>query len=457
MRILALGLTALWAATALAVAAAYRPGGPLDILVIAICFAPITVSLAAVRWPAEARGPRDRVALVWLWIGAMLLGIPVLYGVGSSLTAASQSLAPSVEAAYSAGLALLAMAIWSVLGFAHERVGVPVFQRQASLAAGGLAVVLTAAVAALFGLVVLINEAALLDDGQARSRFGPVGAHLVPPDCDAPLLLGPNAQVSVSARSILDDDPRGSAEVTGLRRGRDEAWSGTWAGPDGEGRTSYLRLGEQAWRRDTAAAGGSADERTWRAVPPDPFGLGGDTALTLDGPPHAVVAVPRGQIVAEDLGLEVVEGATARHCRTFMDGPTALDTFLPLRWLLHDSDAPADEQVARWRGEMDWWVFADGELGRARVEVSGSRADTTWDATGVRAVLEAELDAMERDRVPDIAAPALLSPAVSTSPSAAASSSASSSSSALGFPAPSAQTSAPGSPSPSAALESAAP
>ena len=34
MRLLALGLTVLWAATALAVAAAYRPGGPLDIVVI---------------------------------------------------------------------------------------------------------------------------------------------------------------------------------------------------------------------------------------------------------------------------------------------------------------------------------------------------------------------------------------------------------------------------------------
>ena len=301
MRLLALGLTALWAATALAVAAAYRPGGPLDIVVIAICFAPAAVSLAGVRWPAEARAQRDRLALGWLWIGALLLGIPVLYGVASSLTAEGQSLAPSVEAAYSAGLALLAMSLSSVLGFVHARLRALVFERQASLIAGGIAVVLTAVVGALFGLVVLINETTLVQEEQAGSRFGPVGVGLVPPECDTEQLLGPNAAVTISARSILDDDPRGSALLEGSRRGRDEAWSGTWSGPDGDGQSSYLRLGDQAWRLDGEVATGiESGGRDWRSVEPDPFGLGGDTELTLDGPAHAVVDVPRGQIVAED-------------------------------------------------------------------------------------------------------------------------------------------------------------
>ncbi|WP_410965293.1 hypothetical protein, partial [Salmonella sp. SAL4435] len=77
----------------------------------------------------------------------------------------------------------------------------------------------------------------------------------------------------------------------------------------------------------------------------------------------------------------------------FVDGPTALAAFLPLRWLLDDGLAGGATDVGRWRGEMDWWVFGDGELGRARVEVSGSRADTGWRASGVRATLEAELEA----------------------------------------------------------------
>jgi hypothetical protein len=424
MRLLALGLTALWAATALAVAAAYRPGGPLDIVVIAISFAPVVVALLGVRWPVRPRAPRDRVALTWLWIGAVLLGIPVLYGVATSLTSASsQSLVPSVEAAYAGGWALMAMALSSVLGFVHGRLRVPAFDRQASLIASGLAVVVTAVIGALFGLIVLINEVSLIPDASPASRFGPVGADLVPPDCDVPVRLGPNATVTVAARSSLDDEARGEAMLSGARRAQDESWSGSWSGPDGSGQASYLRLGTQAWVRGTdftgpgaspdnatveAGATVAADSTAWLPVEPDPFGLNGREQLTLDGPAHAIVDVPRGRIVAEDLGLEVVESATARHCRTFMDGPTALDTFLPLRWLLHDSQEPAHAQVGRWRGEMDWWVFADGELGRARVEVSGSRADTTWDATGVRAVLEAQLDAVDRDRRPDISAPGLI-------------------------------------------------
>jgi hypothetical protein len=297
------------------------------------------------------------------------------------------------------------MALSSVLGFVHGRLQTLVFERHAGLISGGLAVVVTAVIGALFGLIVLINEASLVQEEQPGSRFGPVSVGLVPPDCDVPPQLGPNAAVTILARSSLDDEPRGSARLSGQRRGRDEAWSGDWSGPDGDGQVSYLRLGEQAWLREGDAQGGSDAGEGWRPVRPDTFGLGGEHALTQDGPPFAIVAVPRGQIVAEDLGLEVLEGATARHCRTFMDGPTALNTFLPLRWLLHGGQGPADGQVGRWRGEMDWWVFTDGELGRARVEVSGSRADTDWDATGVRAALEADLDAVDRDRAPEIVAP----------------------------------------------------
>ena len=125
----------------------------------------------------------------------------------------------------------------------------------------------------------------------------------------------------------------------------------------------------------------------------------------MDGAPYALAAVPRGEIVPEDLGLEHIEGARARHCRTFIDGPTALDTFLPLRWLLVDSDAHPEDVISRWRGEMDWWVFADGELGLAAVEVSGPLSETPLDDEGVRVVLEAELSATDRDRRVDVAVP----------------------------------------------------
>jgi hypothetical protein len=211
--------------------------------------------------------------------------------------------------------------------------------------------------------------------------------------------------VTIRATSTLDDEERGSAVLAGRRAGIDETWSGSWGGPDGRGLAAYLRIGPRAWLNDETGDQ-AAPGRTWREVRPDPFGLAEPEALTMDGPPHARVDVPRGSIVAEDLGLEVVEGARARHCRTFVDGATALSTFLPLRWLLSDSHEQEDADAKRWRGELDWWVFGDGQLGRARVEVSGSRADTDWDSTGVRAALTAELTATDRDRPVDLAAPA---------------------------------------------------
>ena len=163
-------------------------------------------------------------------------------------------------------------------------------------------------------------------------------------------------------------------------------------------------MGPLAWindRSDDPAAPGTA----WRSAQPDPFGLLGDRSLTMDGPPHAVADQPRGEIVSEDLGLEHIEGARARHCRTLIDGNTALRTFLPLRWLLYDGSADPGDAIPRWRGELDWWVFADGELGRAAVEVSGSSAETPWDAEGVRVVLEATLEATHRDRRVDLSVP----------------------------------------------------
>ncbi len=71
--------------------------------------------------------------------------------------------------------------------------------------------------------------------------------------------------------------------------------------------------------------------------------------------------------MAEDLGVELVEGARARHCRTAVDGPTALDTFLPLRWLAGGQLLTVTHPLTEWRGTLDWWVFTDGQLGQSTV------------------------------------------------------------------------------------------
>lgn len=407
MRILAAALTALWAATAVAVAAAYRPGGPLDIFVAVVCFGPAVVAAAGLSMPALPGSHRSKVALVWIWIGAVLLAIPVLYGVASTLAAGGpQNLVPSAEAAYAGLLAVSVMTVFSVTGSVHGRRGAVVFERRAAVLTVGLAALITAVLGVAFGLVAIINDQALRQEELPRSSYGPTDPDLVPPFCDEPVALGPFAVITISARSSLDDEARGTALLSGERRGIDESWRGSWSGPDGEGTTAYLRIGRQAWLNEGGEEP-AAPDAAWQETRPNPFALAGHERLTMDGPVHARVAVPRGSIVAEDLGLEVIEGARARHCRTFMDGAAALSTFLPLRWLLLDSHDQDAADVPRWRGEMDWWVFGDGELGRARVEISGSRADTSWDATGVRAVLEAELEAVERDQAIHISAPDL--------------------------------------------------
>ncbi|MFV2064938.1 MAG: hypothetical protein ACC726_15720 [Chloroflexota bacterium] len=402
LRLMAAVLVALWAATAVAIAAAYRPGGPVDIVVVLACFLPVLVAAAALQWPPEAAGHRHRVALGWIWIAAVLFAIPVLYGVASTLAAGGpQNLVPSPEAAYAGILAMFSLSLFSVVGLVHSRRAVLVFDRAATWRTAGLAVLLTIAIAAAFGLVALINDLALRRDEPLPSRFGPTDPELLPPLCDEPLSLGENAVITIEARSSVDNVPRGSAIIQGQRSGIDEAWRGSWQGPDGTGQAAYLRVGRQAWLNrgsDDPEAPGS----TWQQVAAGLFGMADPDELTMDGPALAIVSVPRGSIVPEDLGLEVVDGARARHCRTFIDGPTALTTFLPLRWLLDGDAVGGSTNLRDWRGEMDWWVFGDGELGRASVEISGRRAEAGWDSDGVRGVLEAELEAVDRTTPVDV-------------------------------------------------------
>jgi hypothetical protein len=405
MRLLAAILTALWAVTAVVIANAYRPGGPVDVAVALACFVPVVIADVGIIWPAKRMSRQHRTALVWVWIAAVLFTITVTYGVATTLVGSGpRSLVPSAEAAYAGAIALFATAFFSVTGMVHRRRGVRPLERRASWLTAGLALALTAAGGLALVFVAVVNEVELRAGDSGPSRFGPTGANADPPFCDEPVALGDDAVIVIEATSSIDNAERGSALLVGRRSGSDESWGGSWDGPDGRGQRAYLRIGPQGWLND-----GSDDPQapgtTWRAVRPNPFGLLGSEALTLDGPPHSVAHAPRGAIVPEDLGLEHIEGARARHCRTFIDGTTALDTFLPLRWLMYDADERHEDAIARWRGKLDWWVFTDGEMGLASAEVSGSRAETPWDAEGVRVVLEARLSATDRDVQVDVSVP----------------------------------------------------
>ncbi len=405
MRLLAMILTVLWAVTAIVIATAYRPGGAADFVVALACFVPVIIADAGVVWPAKKLSRPHRAALIWVWLMAVLFTIPILYGIAATLADdGPQSLVPSAEAAYGGAIALFATSFFSIVGLVHRRRKVRPLEGRATLTASGVAVLLTVVAGLAFVLVAELNDRELRRAEPSSSRFGPTDPDIVPPLCDDPIALGKNAAIVIEAKSSLDNNDRGAARLVGQRGGQDESWGGSWTGLDGEGRQAYVRAGPRAWLNDSSDDA-QAPGTSWHEVGPDLFQMLGSTPLTMDGPPHSVANSPRGAIVAEDLGLEHIEGARARHCRTLIDGTTALETFLPLRWLLFDDSAWVEGAIGRWRGELDWWVFVDGELGMAAVEVSGSRAETGWDAEGTRVVLEARLQATNRDQVVDISAP----------------------------------------------------
>mgnify|MGYP003519336723 CR=1 FL=1 len=88
----------------------------------------------------------------------------------------------------------------------------------------------------------------------------------------------------------------------------------------------------------------------------------GESAFMLNYPfvyPSAEANAP------EDRGLDFIDGARARHCRTPIDGVTLRRVLPQVELLVGATD------ISRWRGDLDYWVFADGELGQVDGRVSG--------------------------------------------------------------------------------------
>ena len=101
---------------------------------------------------------------------------------------------------------------------------------------------------------------------------------------------------------------------------------------------------------------------------------------------------------AEEIGIAYVEGARARHCRVAIDGDTFRRAFPQVRWLAGDAD------LHRWRGELEYWIFTDAQLGRADAWIEGE--GFTLRPGAIRGRLEASLTATERGSSITIAAPA---------------------------------------------------
>lgn len=362
LRILGAVLGGLWIAAFVLVVAGYRPGGPIDALVGLAALGPAVVALLAVRWPPVARGDRAFAGIAWLGLFAVLLLVPSLAGLVTQLTGGGpQTLLPSLEAAYPWLLALGATCLFAGIGLARRRLGERVIRRRRFLAGGTLGLLLLLATGSAFSAAAIVNELAVSNRLVVGSRFGPTEDATEPPDCTDPVIAGATARLQLSMDGTIDGRYAGQLVIDGIRDGADVSWTGFAATREALGTFGVTRVGDQAWRL--------APGEGWRRTPVADI-LGRD----LDRQLVAVALTPSDANAPEDRGLAFIEGALARHCRVTLVGSTLRRALPEVRLLVGDAD------IDRWRGELDFWVFADGQLGQADGRITGSAVGLAEDA-----------------------------------------------------------------------------
>lgn len=374
-----------WAMAAGLILLAYRPGGPIDLIVGIAAGLPIVVALAALAWPPVSRDDSAFAAIVWLGVGALLLLAPSIADVFVQLRARGpQTLVPSAEAGYPWFLALLGTSLFAGLGIARQRLGETSMRRHRLARGISIGLALSLAVAVVFAGVTVANEAGLRERVPDTSRFGPTDANLEPPLCVGPLAVGPSARVEASLDGDVDGRSIGTVALRGLREGGDFRWLAYVATSRQLGQYGWARLGSTAWR---LAPGGS-----WLGAPVASV-VGG----ALDASILEIALGPEVRAAAEVRGVDVFEGARARHCRVAVDGLTFAAAVPQVRWLVGDAD------LTHWRGELDYWVFADGELGRVSGQINGEGGPIV--EGGLQTTVRVTLTATERAETHPIVAP----------------------------------------------------
>ena len=195
--------------------------------------------------------------------------------------------------------------------------------------------------------------------------------------CDGPLTTGPSARLSLNLDAFVDRRPLGSVDLSGTRVGDDYRWLAYVATDRQLGQFGAAHVGNGAWT--TSGATG------WRTVP----------AGTLDGDAVDVQALeaaltPGYRATAEDRGIETIEGARARHCRIAVDGAVFAAAFPEVALLVGGAD------LHRWRGQLDYWVFLDGELGQVAGNLNGEGVGITPES--LLGTIDVLMTATERGR-----------------------------------------------------------
>ena len=381
LRLLATALTAAWAMAAAVVLFAYRPGGPLDIAVGLSMLVPLAIAACAIAWPPMARGRRSHPAMVALGVGTLLVLIPSIGGLLGQLEArAGQTLIPSLEAAYPWALALVGTSLFAGFGLARRLVAGTGRRRRRLRVGLLLAVALSLLAGTTFGASAIANES-LRDRSRppATSRFGPTAAGEAdePPPCDGRLAAGDSARLNARFIGYIDGRQIGSVDIAGQRAGQDFRWLAYVATNRELGQYGVARRGPDAWVRTPS--------RGWTTA--TSASVAG-SSLDLEATRRALAYSSRA--TSEDRGIELIEGARARRCRVAVDGPMFRATFPQIRWLVGDAD------LAHWRGQLDYWIFLDGELGQVSGSVNGEAGELRPDA--IQGTIEVRLIATERDR-----------------------------------------------------------
>lgn len=378
LRLIGSALVACWTVSGGLILLTYRPGGPYDLIVGLTSLGPIAIATAGVVWPPLARGDRAFSAIVWLGIAGLLFLVPSIIGTANQLTAlGTQTLLPSIEAVYPWLVALLATSLFAGFGLARRIQGGTALRRKRLVTGTAIALLATSLSGATFGGIAIANDIELRDETVVASRFGPTDRSDQPPLCDMPLVAGPTARLRLQLTGTVDRRPIGSVDLAGLRVGGDFRWLAYVATTRELGEYGMARIGDRAWTR-TPPLG-------WQSVASSPGEAG-----TLDVQALSVALTPAYRATAEDRGVEVLEGARARRCRVAIDGGIFESAFPQSRWLV----GPAD--LERWRGQLDYWVFLDGQVGQIAGSVNGEAAAVVPDA--LQGTVEVRLTATERGR-----------------------------------------------------------
>jgi hypothetical protein len=400
LRLLAALAALLWGAAAFAIIVAYRPGAPVAPLVAAAPIVGLAASLLAMAWPPVARGHRASAAVSWVGILELLLLAPSVLALVSGLRqATARPFLPSAEDAYGWFLALGAASLFAGLGLSRRALGATSPRQARAALAALVAIALLAVGTGISGVAALGTEIAFSAAAENAAPAGPLAsaAPALPPACsqlpDSPAAAG----VSLDAEASTGGKAVGAVSLNGTRVGDDERWSASVSGwPVSAGREpaslAYVRVGTSAWLR--------AGQGPWNPVSAleqlapyvevgaTPAPLIVQDRATLDTEVIRVALAGPSRLAAEDLGIELVGGVRARHCRLLAGGSIALQAFRPLRWLLGQPPLSDATAISDWRGSLDWWVLPDAELALTSVSVEG--LNPGWPG-GLQATLQATL------------------------------------------------------------------